>query len=614
MVEVGHGIVLAVLLALGMINPQVVAPSDPANPGGDGKTATPAAVQYLPAGADAVAMLNVSPAVFARMSDLWLKQVLTNPELLRTIGANMQGDFKAARDLRVMLGIYRQIRAIEPREIAAAAYLDADNRALRILAAFTCGRPDQFNFVTETLGVVLEGDRKAAITHRGEWSLLKPAKLPEGRDFLLAFNKDVFLVEFALHGPVALIDRVCAGGFPPLCGTPGFPATALAARGDSGDALFAAIDFTGLTPKLARLPGKGIQQLVTIANPAGLGQAIYTMRPEGAGFRERFAVIAPAAGSLIARAAACSKPLDRRILALAPAGAVAVQAGGFDAARFLTELTAALQADQATAGAARTIEGFLNETAAMGIDLRGKVVNNLEGSGLFFVTLPEGGLPMPGFGLILETRDAQPIMEILELLQNDDFRLSKRDIAGTPVFTSQIKNIRAVVTFGPVGAKREFMVVTSSPELFAAVAAAAADPAPLKFADPASAVNDMLLYQFINTARVGGLLYTLGQPPIARAAERNPLLKGLNPAALPAADVLFGQAPPIISVTTRATGTVTLSPFPITRLLMLMPAALPIAGNEFMRGINGPAIRLFEEEKEFQDLQKKNGEKGVDIF
>ncbi|MFC1583023.1 hypothetical protein ACFL4W_05755, partial [Planctomycetota bacterium] len=585
--EVAGGSVLwAILMVLGFLNPQTLAPSDPAVTAGDGQIAAEQVASLIPGDPQIFLSINTNDKTLQACKELWIQKFFQINEINRTIQQFTAGTDRKNREAKTFFDIANLILDLETEQLAAALYADPKNTSVRLLVAGRWSQMETISFAIRGLGIALQGNGKALLATDGTWTRITTRRPINGKlDIALAVSPKAVLFEMALRCPPALIQQVISGDYQACTRENALVKNCAASRGDSRDLIFLAIDTPAILKALPQLNAKPVNQFMQIFKPAGFGRIVYTVKPSGKSFKEHFSVLESAGTGLLNDLISQSQPVDPAVFKLVPASAVFVQAGAYKLDMALDLLSEQLKNDPMTREAGTKIETFFAEAAAQGMDIRGRIINQLEGSGLLFITLPDAnaGAPIPGFGFIAGIKDSSGIFEILEMVQNDNFRLSAREISGINTYTAQLQKAPFIPTFGTIDAGKKYFVIASSPDMFAAVVRAGSLPGAVKFAG-ANVIDlkEAMHFQFLDVSRLGMFAYPALRPWIPMAANKIPPLQGLNSAALPGAQELFGSAPAYVTVTTRSRGTETLSPIPLTRIGQMIPAIFPLMGHRFM--------------------------------
>jgi len=620
MVQVQAQTISVVLALLGFMAPQSFVPSDPTAAAGNGEWAAPAAARLVPAGPDVFLMLNTGPEARAALSRVWLAKLTRIGEINRVLGKNAASPRnRKAWVLAQLVKVCRQVWKLEPAQAAVGVYLDEKKKSVRVVGAATCGKMETLEFFITTAGVLMEWEdwgTQFVTTRRGAWTVITFQQGPREWDFAVAVSGSAVVCEWVSNGTCSYLERIVAGTAAAVTARNGGVAQAVRARGDSRNVLFFTADAGGAARKVAAVDTAtaAADRLFGLQN---LGRVVYAVTPEGKVFKETFSMLGGTGKGLFAELVGCSAPFDPDVLALVPREAVYVQAGGFRVKDALALLVSGLKRNPETAEAGRKVEEFFTASAENGVDVRGKVIMPMEETGVFAMVLPpRAGMP-PGAVCAVKTTDATSIMDILDLVQNENFTLARREIGGVPARTAQVKGLPFLPTFGAVAVQgKTFFVVTSSPDTFLSVVRArdrrdgpAFAPAPDIALPPR-----VLLFQYCNVRKTASFAYPVLQAALPVMARNNPVLADINAAAMPSARELFGDAPPFVGVTTARKGTVLSSPFPGMRILSGFSALLPVLGFRLAHQVNAPVEQERKKEKEFERLKKKMEKGEVDIF
>lgn len=611
-------ILYAVLMALGFLTPQTMVSSDPGVHTGNGQWAPVAAVRFIPDRPEVLLVLNTSESVRNAWSELWMKKMFGIREVNRLIEAQLSGDSRKSREMKAVAEIGKQILALKPRGAAAGLYIDGAGRSVHIMAAADCDRMDAFTFFIKTSALFLQADNETVVREKGTWTYITTVKpVEKNLRIAAAVSRKAVLFEMALNAPLEKIDRIAEKDAPCVSDKGSFASGCVTARGDSSDILFFAVDTPELISDMKHIDTRPVKQFLTVFQPQEFGRIVYSVRPGEKGFTEHFSILGSSQKGLLVNLINCSEPIDSGILGLVPEDALYVQAGGFRFADALEVLTASLAQHEETARTGERIKDFFAGMAENGIDIKGNVIRPLQGTALLSVSLPEAGMPVPGTALIFRTDTPESVLEILELVQNEKFRLTKREIGGVPAYTVRLPRAPVVFTFGALNKGSDtYFAAASTPDTFLKIvqAASKADRVTFKTGTPLSIPEDTLFFQYCCSARLAVYGYTLFRNAVPLLGRKAPLLKGLNAGALPPADDLFGEMPDYTAFTTKRKGTVISTPFPGIRLVSALPALLAVRGAGFIRMINAQAIKAKEKELELKEMQKKMKEEDVELF
>jgi len=602
------------LTILGLITPQTLVVSDAEIHTGNGEWPAASVVQYIPAQPDLFLALNTSESVRSAWSELWLRKMFAIQEINRSITAELEKDNRKSREMKVAADIGKQILKLKPKGIAAGLYINGEKQSVHIVAAADCDRMDTLGFFLETIAVLLQADRKLNVQNRGKWMSVTTVRPLETKlDIAAAVSEEAVLFELALNAPPEKINAVINGNSPTVHKAGSFVRPCVTARGDSSDMLFLAVNTSKLIKKLQQIDLRPLKSIIRIFEPQELGHIVYTIRPDGIQFKEHFSVLGSSEKGLLIRLINFSENIDSGILKLVPENPLFVQTGGYRFGEALDACIRGLKEHEDTTRNAQRIEEFFTQMAEEGIDIRTKVINTLQGTGLFCMTLPEAGIPIPGMAMIFRTDAPNSFLEILELVQNEKFMLTKREIGGVSTYTAQVPRMPVVLTFGAVVCEgRKYFAAASTPEMFLKITKASSTQGGTVFLQKIKPTipNETLFFQYCNCKQLGEYIYKF----FPMLAQRNPLLKNINMGKIPAAAELFGDMPAYTAVSFRQKGTVISAPVPGMRLMSAAPALLPLLWHTTMRRINAPAIRAREKEKNLEELKEKMKKEDVDIF
>lgn len=603
-----------ILIILGLITPQTLVVSDAEIHTGNGQWPAASVSQYIPAQPDLFLVLNTSENVRAAWSEIWLRKMFAIQEINRAVLAALEKDNRKSREMKAVFDIGKQILKLKPKGIAAGLYINGKKKSIHIVAAADCDRMDTLGFFLETIAIMLQADRKLNVRNRGKWMSVTTVKPLENKiDIAAAVSEEAVLFELALNAPPEKISAVINGNSPTVHKAGTFARHCVTARGDSSDMLFFAVNTPQLVKKLKHIDEPSLRSFIRIFEPQELGHIVYSIRPEGIQFKEHFSVIASSEQGLLIQLINFSEKIDSNILKLVPENALYVQAGGYRFNEALDAFIRGLKNHEDTTRNAQRIEDFFTEMTENGIDIKTKVISRFKGTSMFCMTLPEPGIPIPGIALIFRTDTPGSVMEILELIQNDKFMLTRREIEGVSVYTARVPKMPAVLTFGPVECGgNKYFAAASTPEIFLKIIKASSAPAGTAFLQniQPQITGDTLFIQYLNCGKLGEYTYQF----LPMVAQRNPFLRNIDTGKIPQAGNLFGDMPVYTAVSARSTGTEISTPVPGMRLLSAAPALLPLIWHTAVRRINAPAIKARENEKKIEELKEKMKKEKVDIF